>query len=247
MERIISSSAARRLPRRAPLSVDPRKSIAVKRDVHEYRVEAGAVRFADAFRSAMIDPEGTFGLIRIKRPAERIGKDFELGERFQGCYSLEEALHRGFSHSWLGRLAARALALRPVRRAVAWIEDALMSDYAVIDQLILSPDASRGEIHTLRYCYLQGTPIAGSSTFYIEPRGLDRCVVRQILEYQEINCIALSIFQRFGLKMHDQVVHMQIQEAAARAGIAPPLGTIPEAYTRMDSGAPSSRIVPRPS
>ena len=101
----------------------------------------------------------------------------------------------------------------------------------MIDQLIFAPDTARGEIHTVRYCYLKGTPIAGSSTFFIEPRGAGRCLVRQILEYQEISGLALSVFQRFGIKMHDQVVHVQIQKAAARAGVQPPVGTIPAAYT----------------
>jgi hypothetical protein len=45
-----------------------------------------------------------------------------------------------------------------------------------------------------------------------------------------VNGIALATFQRFGLKMHDQVVHMQIVRAAERAGAPPPVGTIPLAY-----------------
>ena len=97
MERVVSGAAERKLMQRGLLPVDARKSIAIKRDEQEYWAEADAGLFADAFRDVMTDPEGTFGLIRIKRPIERIGKDFEPGERFQGCYSLEEALRRRFS------------------------------------------------------------------------------------------------------------------------------------------------------
>jgi len=231
MERIMSAAAERKLMQRVLLPVDSRKNIAIKREVQEYRVEADAGRFADAFRKALTDPEGTFGLIRIKRPADRMGKSFEPGERFQGCFSLEEAIRRRFSipgRQWLMR---RLFAFLPIRRVIAWIEDTMLSDYAVVDQLTLAPDTARGEIHTLRYCYLKGTPIAGSTTYLIEPRGGERCLVRQILEYQEINGLALSAFQRFGLKLHDQVVHRQIQKAAALAGVQPPVGTIPAAYT----------------
>jgi hypothetical protein len=233
MDRTISAAAARKLMQRALLSVDPKKSIAIKRDVHEYRVETDAGRFADAFRAVMTDPEGDFGLIRIKRPAERMGKDYQIGERFQGCYSLEKALLAAVSCPWVKRLAAFVLARKTMRRLIGWLEDELMSDYAIIDELILSPDAALGEVHTLRYRYLRGTPIAGSSTFYIEPSGSCCCLVRQIFEFQEINCIALTVFQRAGLKMHDQVVHMQILKAAIRAGAPPPAGTIPAVYTQF--------------
>jgi hypothetical protein len=232
MDRTMSATAVRKLMRRALLSVDPKKSIAIKRDVHEYRVETDAARFADAFRAVMIDPEGDFGLIRVKRPAERMGKDYQIGERFQGCYSLEKALLAAVSRPWVKRLVARVLALKTMLRFTGWLEDELLSDYAIIDRLVLSPDAARGEVHTLRYRYLSGTPIAGSSAFYIEPSGSGCCLVRQVFEFQEINFIALTVFQRAGLKMHDQVVHMQILKAAVRAGAPPPVGTIPVVYTR---------------
>ena len=52
------------------------------------------------------------------------------------------------------------------------------------------------EIHTLRYCYLEGTAIAGSTTYFVEPRAGHRCLVRQVLEYQEINGLAMAVFQR---------------------------------------------------
>jgi hypothetical protein len=237
MERVISPKAALKLERRPRLPVAPLRSIAIKRDVHEFLVEADPARFAAAFRAVMTDPDGTFGLIRVKRPAERVGRDFIRGERFQGCYSIESALRKSTSRGF-GRvfrpLVSLLLAMKPVRWLLARLEDALMSDYAIIDDLVLDPDPARGEIHTLKYSYLHGTPIAGSSVFSIEPRDGGRaCLVRQVFEYQEVNGIALATFQRFGLKMHDQVVHMQICKAAARAGAPPPRGTIPVEYASL--------------
>jgi hypothetical protein len=240
MERIIPPKAVRKLEQRAHLPVDAARSIAIKRDVHEFVVEAEPAAFADAFRSVMIDPEGMFGLIRVRRPVDRLGEDFRVGERFQGCYSIEMALLRACERRWLRPLrspTAWLLSRRPVRWLVTKIEDAMLSDYAVIEELVLDPDVARGEIHSLRYAYLHGTPIAGSSRFTIEPAGPGRCRVTQIFEYQEINAIALGSFQRFGLKMHDQVVHTQIARAAARAGAPSPRGTIPLAYAENQGTA----------
>src|SRR5262249_60457531 len=104
MERTRTDEGARRLRGRAPLPVDPHKPIAVKRDVHELVVDVDAARFAAAFREVVTDPESTFGLIRVKRPAERMGRDFAVGERFQGCFSLELAAARRLP--WLARLLA---------------------------------------------------------------------------------------------------------------------------------------------
>ena len=216
--RTISLPAQRRLSTKKRLSVEPARSIAIKRDVHEFVVEAPADRFSQAFRQVMTDPEGMFGLIRVKRPLDRLGQEFHVGERFQGCYSLASVIGSLRLFRWL-------LALPPVRWLIGQIEDAMLSDYAVIDELVLD-----GEVRTLKYSYLDGTPIRGSSRFSIESLGKDRCRVTQIFEYQEVNAIALGTFQRFGLKMHDQVVHMQIHKAAARAGARVESGTIPQAY-----------------
>src|SRR5687767_10281957 len=123
MERQISEEATRRLAARAPQPVDPAKAIAVKRDVHEFVVTTDAVRFARAFREVVTDPESVFGLIRVKRPASRLGQDFTVGERFQGCFSLELAAAR------LSPLLARLLAAPGARRAVGWLEDQMLSNY----------------------------------------------------------------------------------------------------------------------
>ncbi|HKA90091.1 MAG TPA: hypothetical protein VKE22_20665 [Haliangiales bacterium] len=220
MERTMTDEGARRLRGRAPLPVDPQKPIAVKRDVHELVVDVEAARFAAAFRDVVTDPESTFGLIRVKRPAERMGRDFAVGERFQGCFSLELAAGRRLP--WLARLLAK----RGPQKLVTWIEDQMLSNYAEV----VSIEARPGDVHVLVYRYLEGTPIAGSSEFVIEPAGPGRCRVRQIFEYQEVNALALGTFQSIGLKWHDGVVKMEIEKAAARAGGRVIEDTIPESY-----------------
>jgi hypothetical protein len=225
MRRVITAAGEKKLGTRRRLPVEPKRNIAIKRDVHEFVVAADSGRFADAFKQVLTNPQGMFGLIRVKRPAERLGRDFAVGERFQGCYSIAGAI--------LGADGGKGvlgwfLKLAPVRWLIAAIEDAMLSDYVVIDELVLEPPP--GEMHRLKYSYLDGTPIRGCSRFHIEPAGEGRCRVTQIFEYQEINAIALGTFQRFGLKMHDQVVHMQIHQAAAIAGALVVSGTIPQAY-----------------
>jgi hypothetical protein len=170
MARAIPPRGQRKLDRRPRLPVDPARSIAIKRDVHEFVVDADAARFATAFREVMTDPRGMFGLIRVRRAPERLGREFVSGERFQGCYSLGAALLGACRAGWRRRAAAWLLATRPLRWMLTRIEDALLSDYAIIDELVLDPDPRKGEIHTLKYSYLDGTPIAGSSRFSIEPR-----------------------------------------------------------------------------
>ncbi len=234
MERTIDPHDTRRLDARQPLELDPASAIAIKRDVHDFEIAADAATFARAFRELMTDPEIMFGLIRVRRPAARAGRDFEVGERFQGCFSIERALLGALERrGWDGaRRAAAAVMARPgAARVVTWLEDQLLSDYAQIEEIDLDPPP--GTPYRLRYRYLDGTPIAGSSVFVVEAAGPSRCRVRQVFEYQEINGIALGTFQRFGLKFHDQVVHMQIHKAAERIGAAVLGSTIPVEYARM--------------
>jgi hypothetical protein len=249
MERIISSRRWERLLRRAPLPLDPRRSIAIKRDCHVFEVGTDAATLARAFRDVATDPESTFGLIRVKRAAHRTGRPFAAGERFQGCFSLEKGILAVASRGPLRRARgalARLFALRPVAAAITWIEDLLLSDYGEIVDLILDEGAEGP--YRLRYRYLEGTPIAGSSTFTIEPLGPERCRLTQVFEFQEVNAIALHAFERFGLKYHDQVVHMQVHKAAARAGARVLSGTIPDRYAALPGGelAAGAPAVPAP-
>ena len=64
----------------------------------------------------------------------------------------------------------------------------------------------------------------------------------QVFRFQEVNAIALATFERFGLKFHDQVVYMQMHQAARRVGARVLSGTIPEAYGEM--GQPWRRVSP---
>ena len=227
MERVIRPRAAARLAKRPVLALKPRGSIAIKRDVHEFVVEAAADAFADAFRRVVTDPTATFGLIRVKRPAERMGEPFEVGERFQGCFSLERAL-AGFT----GRaaLAERLTGVPGIAALVRGIEDGMLSNYAEVHGIDLEPEPGRP--YRLEYRYLKGTPIAGSTVWTIEPLGPRQCRATQVFEYQETDGMALANFQRFGLKFHDQVVHEQVRRAAELVG-ATATGTVPEAYATL--------------
>ncbi|MCB9732317.1 MAG: hypothetical protein H6745_06885 [Deltaproteobacteria bacterium] len=221
MDTVMTPRVAATLDRRALATLSEGASIAIKREVHELVVSAPAPAFAAAFRAVMMAPESRFGDIRVRRPEGRLGATFEIGERFQGAFDVCSALAR---RGPAGRLAAAILARTPAlaRR----LEDAFLSDYAEIEVI----EALPGGGERLRYRYLEGTPIAGSSTFLVTPDGDARCRVTQIFEYQEVNAFALAAFQHAGLKLHDHVVWEQVRKAAAQAGGQVISATIPRGY-----------------
>jgi hypothetical protein len=133
--------AARHLAGRAPLALDPRRAIAIKRCEHVIAVDVDADALAAALRALLAEPGARFGRIKVKRPAHRVGQPFAAGERFAGCAALDLPLPE---------------------RVRAWLEDHLLSDPAEIDLL----DARR-----FRYRYLRGAPLAGSTDLRIEPAG----------------------------------------------------------------------------
>lgn len=236
MERVIPKSMLRKLTRKRALPLDPENPIAIKRDVHEFVISADAEQVAHAFRDVVTDPKSQFGLIRVKRPESRMGAGFEVGERFQGCFSVETVMKQAAAR--LQPLNASSVVEWLLRRpttgqVISWIEDSFLSNYAEICEINISPDLAAGECYLLKYRYLDGTPIAGSSTFRIEPLDDHRCRVLQIFEFQEVNAMALATFQRFGLKMHDQVVFAQIHQAAARIGARVLSATIPSQYGEL--------------
>jgi hypothetical protein len=186
---MLSASAARRLRARTPLAIDPRRAIAIKRNVHEVEVDVDAARLAESFNQVMCEPDARFDLVRIKRPAERVGQPFEVGDRFHGCFSLE-----------LGRLGE-------------FVEDTLLSDYAEVTAIERSPSRWRAE-----YVYLSGSPIAGRSEFVIEPATSSRARFTAVFHFQEVGALALSVLHRFAARVHDRVVLAQVTEAARRAG-----------------------------
>jgi hypothetical protein len=182
---------ARKLTARHPLQMDPARPFAVKRNVHELTIEADADHFAKALTEVMSQPDAQFGAISVKRMPGREGRPFTVGERFTGCVNLS---HLGWPR--LGRLGA-------------WLENAVLSDFAEIVEL--SP-------RRVTYRYLSGCPMAGSSTFTVDPLPGGRCRFRVVFEYQEVAGFGITALNRFGLKIHDTATRVQAELAAGRLG-----------------------------
>jgi adenine deaminase len=80
----------------------------------------------------------------------------------------------------------------------------------------------------LEYIYLEGSPIAGSSTFTVSEvtdaavlarHGVQHAArMQQVFEYQERDGSIASFFSRGGLRLHNQVVFSQAEQSAAAAG-----------------------------
>ncbi len=191
-------------------------------------IGADAARFAAALAEVMRAPGGRFGLIDIKRCPERAGRPFVVGERFHGCVNLS-------------RLAARWARTNPLRwlvgafartRLAARMEEALLADFAEIVEIDLNP--APGNPYRVKYRYLSGTPMAGASTFVVEPLDGARCRFSAIFEYQELGALAISVLHRFGVPVHDEVTEAQAQLAAACAGARVLTSTIQPAYARRN-------------
>lgn len=211
----------RELRERVELKIDYGASITVKRDVHDVLVDVPAERYAAAFHQVMIDPQRRFGLIKVDRLRENVGKPFSQGEKFQGRYEVDAAIQarlRGKVKDWFGDIADSAV----VQDWFCAIENRSTSDYGLISQLEMQPPP--GKPYVLQYRYLSGSPIAGSSTFVVsderDPEVLARHGVaqasrlRQIFEYQEKNASFASFFTKGGLRLHNQVVYSQALQAA---------------------------------
>jgi hypothetical protein len=204
--------------KRAVLKLDPRSAIAIKRDVRVIDVGAPAADFASAFAGALEAPNARFGLIEIIRLADRTGKPFEVGERFQGRFDIEDALldelKRGFLKT-IGAILPKIFHALDLDRVFDIAADALTSDYGEITMIDLKRPGGGAR---LVYDYLEGTPIAGSSTFVVEPltEGRSRCT--QIVEYQEQSLETVLMFGSFGLKLHNQVVYQEVKTAADALG-----------------------------
>lgn len=213
----LSPGATRQLAKRSPLATDPGRGVAIKRNVHEFQIDTGARRFADALREVMREPEGRFGLIQLKRPAERVGREFRVGERFHGCFSLERLVDSWFGNGRLG-VARRLLGTLTRSRPARWLEDALMSDYAEIRAMDMAPGPGGAECYRVVYRYLTGSPIAGRSIYRVVPAGECTCRFEAVFEYQEVSTVAVAALHYFGVEHHDQVVAIQVRRAARLAG-----------------------------
>jgi hypothetical protein len=219
----LTEKSLRRLTARAPLHVDAQRSIAIKRNVHEFVVDAPAGLFAAAFHDVMTEPDARFGRIDVRRDPERRGKKFTVGERFHGCLGIAASFPR------LARLLERI----GLRRAATWLEDAVLSDYAEITELVEADQS-----FTASYRYLDGSPIAGESRFTITPLGEGRCRLTALFTYQEISPVAVLVLQLFAARLHDHVVLDQVERAADRAGaslLSATMDFVPTARLRASS------------
>ncbi|MBX3184319.1 MAG: hypothetical protein KF915_16950 [Polyangiaceae bacterium] len=222
------------------LPLDAKGAITIKRDVHSVVVDAGPREFAHAFQAVMMDTSRHFGLIQVRRKASNEGRPFQVGERFQGHYSIELASEQWgpfwqkvfndlYEHAW-------------VRRVTCAIENGATSDYGVISLIELDPPP--GSPFRMRYDYLGGdrggSPIAGSSTFTIESvvdvhelqrYGVSQAArITQVFEYQEQSEPFAFFFSVGGLKLHNQVVFSQARQAAELIGAKILESDIPKAY-----------------
>lgn len=206
------------------LPLDPNSGIAIKREVHEIVVNAPARALVDSLCRVLLAPERRFGLVRVIFPAGLTGAGLRPGVRFQGRYELELAARELFCAPTLAHLCA----LGPVRTALHWAEGLFMSNYAEITELELDAPVAR-----LKYVYLQGTPIAGSTTYQVEPLAANLCRFTQVFEYQEINRLAHATFGTFGLRQHNRVYYLQVHHAARRLGAEIVSTTLPAAYCSL--------------
>lgn len=215
----------------------PLSPISIKSDVHELYVGVDAKAFAKAFHDVMRSPDRRFGLIRVDRMQDNIGKPFHVGERFQGRYELASAGRQALPAIWQ-QLFEPVLADQAVKESLCRIENGHTSDYGEIVELNLEEPKS-GK-YTMRYRYLTPSPIAGSSTFEVgdvtDPEelrsiGASKATrVRQIFVYQEQNEGFARFFATGGLKLHNQVVYSQVMQAAEAAGACVLRSDIPKEY-----------------
>lgn len=234
-----------RLQERAVLELAPGSTIAIKRDVRDFTVSVAARPYVDAFARAMADPERRFGGIQLMRPRHRIGRPFELGERFQGRYPLRAFLAEVLPLVGAGAQPSRAAPEQGSR--VGWaavlcnLENTFVSDYGQIVELQADLLPAR-----IRYVYLEGSAMAGSSTFTVRELDAGTCLVTQIWEYQELRRQHVAAFATYVLRLHLGVVYSQVEQAAELAGGRILTSNVPDEYHPRDngSGTPSAHTRP---
>jgi hypothetical protein len=140
---------------------------------------------------------------------------------------LHDALNEQLPGKWR-QLFGALVEHKAVRQWLCEIENAHTSDYGVIDTFAFQPPP--GQPYTLQYSYLEGSPIAGSSTFIVTPIDAQTCQLTQIFEYQEQSISFATFFTAGGLKLHNQVVYSQALQAAQHIGARILETDIPAAY-----------------
>jgi hypothetical protein len=226
----VRSEWERQLDAKNQLPLRPKAEIDIKRDVHNLVVSAEAGALAQAFHETMKNPNNRFGLIRVDRKAANIGQDFKVGERFQGRYELDKALAAKLPEKWREHFGD--VAEDPPWCEILWkIENSHTSDYGVITELMLTPQP--GGEYRMAYAYLDGSPIAGSSTFTIVPVSPTTSRVTQIFLYQEQTADFARFFSSGGLRLHNQVVYSQVEQSAKLIGARIVESDIPEEYAKL--------------
>lgn len=223
---------ATELAARRVLKLDDRALISIKRDVHTLDIDAPARQFAHAFHDTMVSVDTRFGQLEVRRPSERRGQPFVVGDRFQGRFDTHGLLRARVP--MLGRALDGPLASRRTDRWLDLISDTQLSDYGLIDQLDLEPSEVDGiSTFRLRYRYLDGSPIAGSSSFSVKARG-SGCRLTQVFLYQELRLASAALFSVVGVRVHNQVVFEQARQSAERIGARIIASDIPDAYRSLD-------------
>src|SRR5262245_26789749 len=215
------------LDKKTELTLDATRDITIKRGVHTLVVSADAAKLAGAFHDVMRDPKRHFGLIKVDRKLGNVDKPFQLGERFQGRYEIDEALKRDLA-PWAKKIFGELVEEPGVKAFLCDLENQSTSDYGVIAKLDLSP--KDGQDYVLSYHSLSGSPIAGSSTFIVHQISPGTSSLTQVFEYQELSPTFALFFSSGGLKLHNQVVYSQVSQAADLLGAKILSSDIPDAY-----------------
>ena len=183
------------LAARAVLPLDPDAHVAIKRDVRSLEVLAGARDVASALHDAIVASPASFGPMRLVRCEASVGEPLAVGERFEEHYSDERDV------------------VRPLHER--------LTRFGEIVELALPREGAAGserEQYRLRHRFLQGSPIAGTSTYLVEPLREGSCRVVNVLEYQERQPRLVRWFGTRGLKAHHLVVYAQVRRAADAIG-----------------------------
>lgn len=224
------------------LPLDAKAKITIKRDVHNIVISAEAGEVANAFQEVMRDRSLHFGFIEVRRKRANWDKPFQLGERFQGHYSIPLAAEE-LPKFWRN-LFKDLYEHEAIQTITCEIENGLTSDYGEITLLDLDP--APGQPYRMQYKYLgvkdpqSGSPISGSSMFLVTPivdvheldaLGVSKaCTLTQIFEYQEQTDFMAYFFSAGGLTLHNQVVFSQASQAAKKIGAKILSSDIPKEY-----------------
>lgn len=215
----MAPSQERAIASRRPNPMRRASWLPAKREVQRFVVDTDAARFAAAFEAALTEPGRHFGVVRVRRSVEAVGRPFAVGERFQGGFSLAALLR--------GRLGALGVGSP---RALAWIdapattalfdrvEAATLSNFAELTEIERQP--APGQPHRFVYRYLDGTPIAGRSVYLVRDLAEGGARVTHEFEYQEVDGAAAVTFQLLGLRQHLLAVEAQVRAATDALGVA---------------------------